>query len=157
MPFDVKAFSATKFEPRIETVEVDELKEFCKGDGPLEFKVRGLTGEELYRVRGAVDNNNNLAAVLEGLTSIVGKEKAAALRDYCGAGGKTPDEHVRRLEMLVIACVDPKIERPLAVKLAAAYPLVFNRLTDKILYLTGMGSEVGKSKGSGKTNASETH
>lgn len=156
MGFDIKKFDAAKLVQRTEEVEVEELKEFSKGDGPLLFKVRGLTGEELFRVKAAVDSNSNLAAVIDGLSSVVGKEKAEALRNVCGVGGMRPDEHVKRLEVLVLGCVDPVIERPIAVKLAAAYPTVFTRLTDKILALMGMGAEVGKRKGSGGKAASET-
>lgn len=152
--FDAKAFSRAKFEARVETVEVPEMSGFNKGEALL-WKVRGLTADEFYRVRGVAEKNNQVQALIEAAAGR-GAAQIEAIREAFGLAGDLHEEHVRRLEMLIIASVDPKVDRPMAVKFAGAFPVAFARLTDMILSLTGMGQILGKSKGSGETPVSET-
>lgn len=154
MGFDSKGFSRAKFAARTEVVEVPEMSEFNGGE-TLRWTVRGLSGDELYRVKGAAEKNDQLQAMIKAI-STDGAEQVAALREALGLAEDLHEEHVKRLEMLTIASVDPVIDRPMAVKFAGAYPVAFGRLTDVILKLTGMGAIAGKSKGSGETTASET-
>lgn len=154
MSFDAKAFSRAKFEARTATVEVPELAEYNAGS-PVPFVVRGLTGNELYHVKGAAERDGQVKALIDAVTGS-GKEQVKAIRDAFGLSDELHAEHVKRLEMLIVAAVDPTVDRPMAVKLAAAYPVAFGRLTDKILELTGMGQVPGKQKGSGETRASAT-
>lgn len=152
--FDVKAFNKAKFEARTEVVEVPELAEFNAGK-PVAWTVRGLTGDEFYKVRGAADKNAQVQALLEAVSG-KGLLQVEAIREAFGLAADLHEDHVKRLEMLIVASVDPPVDRPMAVKFAAAYPVAFARLTDKILVLTGMGQVSGKLKGSGETPASET-
>lgn len=154
MGFDVKSFSRAKFAARTEVVEVPEMAEFNNGN-TLNWTVRGLTGDELYRVKAAAERNEQLQAFVKAI-STSGVEQLTAIREALGLVEEMQEEHVKRLEMLIIASVDPEIDRPMAVKFAGAYPVAFGRLTDAILKLTGMGAVAGKSKGSGEKVASET-
>jgi hypothetical protein len=150
MGFNVNKFQNTKYIPRIEAVKVESLKEFF---GPKEkpvFKVRNLTGEELGKVNQAVQKNKNIAAVLDGLLSNVNKEKIEAIKSSIGADDRVPDDIARRLEMLQLGCVEPRVDLSLAKKLCTNYPIEFYDITNTITRLTGLGSELGKAKPSGK-------
>jgi hypothetical protein len=46
----------------------------------------------------------------------------------------------------VAGSVEPQIDREIAVRLFAAYPIVGYTLTNKILELTGMGPDLGKAQ-----------
>lgn len=133
---------------------VPELAEFNGGE-PVPFVVRGLTGEELFRVRGSVERDNQVKALIEAVAS-TGAGQVKAIREAFGLADELHEDHIKRLEMLILATVDPKIDRPMAVKLAAVHPVAFSRLTDKILVLTGLGQVAGKQKGSGETTESAT-
>lgn len=151
MSFDVNKFSGSQFKQRTEDVKVEALKEFFgKKDKPI-FKVRNLTGEELGRVNQAVSKNRNVAAILDGLLSNVDKEKIEAIKSSIGADSKIPDDIARRLEMIQLGCVDPKIDLSLAKKLCTNYPIEFYDITNTITRLTGLGSELGKARPSGRT------
>lgn len=154
MQFDAREFNRTKFAPRIERVKVPELQRFY-GSGEPVWEVRGLTGEEMSRVRTAGDAQRNILAVVDGLASANLKEQAAAIRELIGASDTLPEDYVRRIEILLLGSVEP-VERPVAVKLATVYPVTLHTLTDAILKLTGLGQEPGKSHGSGATQESAT-
>ena len=151
MSFDVNKFQNAKFTQRTEDVKLEALKDFFdKKDQPV-FKVRNLTGEELGRVNQAVQKHKNTAAVLDGLLSNIAKEQIEALKQTLGSTDKTPDDIARRLEMLTLGCIEPKLDMQLCVKLCKYFPIEFYDLTNTITRLTGLGSELGKLKPSGKT------
>ena len=91
--------------------------------------------EVLYGPGKSIDN------VIEALTN---NDQAQAVREMIGLTKGSPAEIVKRLEMLVLGSVVPKIELPLAVKLAEAFPIEFLTLTNKITALTGMGFDIVK-------------
>jgi hypothetical protein len=66
------------------------------------------------------------------------------MRGILGIGTDTPPDLVKRLEHLVFGSVAPEIDREIAVRLFAAYPVVAYQLTNKILELTGLGADPGK-------------
>lgn len=151
MSFDVKKFQNTKFIQRTEDVKVEALKSFFDEKEQPVFKVRNLSGEELGRVNQAVQKHKNTAAILDGLLSNIDKEKIEAIKASLGSTDKTPDDIARRLEMLILGCVDPKLDMQACVKLCKFFPIEFYDLTNTITRLTGLGSELGKPKPSGKT------
>lgn len=156
MTFDKKAFLKAQLEPRVEAVPVPDLKMFFGAGAETVWKVRGLTGHELGRVNEAKERNRNIEAILTALVSEKSDDKADAIRQLVGADGKTPDDIVRRLEMLVIGSVDPEVDHELAVRLCTYYPVEFYQLTQAITRLTGLGAEVKKkqmSSGPGQTSA----
>lgn len=157
MEFDQQAFARASFSPRTEVVKVPELVHFFRGDGDPAWTVRGLTGEELYRVKAAAETGATMRAMVEALSAGAGRERVAAIRSAFGLDeSTTPEEYAKRIEMLLLASVSPRVDRPTVVKLIAAFPATVATLTDAILRLTGLGQQPGKSSGSGETPASAT-
>lgn len=144
MSFDKKAFMKTQFEPRVESVPVPDLKLFFSdGTEPL-WKVRNLTGHELGKVNEAAERNKAIASIMDGIMSTDAKDKVDAIKAAIGLDDTTPTDIVRRQEMLVIASVDPVVDKEFSVKLCMHYPVEFFQLTQAITKLTGQGAEVKK-------------
>lgn len=152
---DLSKFARDQYQPRTESVAVPELAEY--GGEDCKWVVRGLTGAEFATVRAAVDKNKSLGALVEAISAGNKKETTEHLKDTLGLGcDGLPDEHVRQIEMLLIASVDPVVDRPTVVKMAAVFPIVITRLCGQILELTGLGQELGKQEDSGEKGASES-
>ncbi|MFW9899903.1 MAG: hypothetical protein ACFFDY_01290 [Candidatus Thorarchaeota archaeon] len=152
MGFDVNKFQNAKFIERIESVKMEVLRDYFDPKEDPIFKVRNLTGEELGRVNQAVQKNKNVAAILDGLLSNIDRDKIEAIKQTIGTSdAKVPDDIARRLEMIQLGSVDPKVDLSLAKKLCRCFPIEFYDLTNAITRLTGLGSELGKAKPSGKT------
>ena len=121
-----------------------------------EWRVRGLSAAELARSREAGERGENLKALVSAMAG--GGDKAKAIRDSLGlSDDEVPSDISRRIEMLTAGSVEPKLGselREVAVKLAETHATTFYELTNKILELTGSGSEPGKPKRSTKTPAS---
>ena len=153
---DLQKFMTAKMHLRTAEVAVPELAAFFKdGEKPV-WIVRGLTASELARTREAGENVEKLKSVVSALAGE--GDKAQAIREALGlSDDETPAEVSRRIEMLTHGSVSPEIkaQRDIAVKLAESYSITFYSLTNKIQELTGLGSEVGKPKGSTKSQKSE--
>jgi len=155
MGFDAKKFKRERFTPRTAEVPVPDLAEWF-GDGePAVWGVRGLTGQEVARAREvATRGAQNQAALLEAFSKRVPAEAVEAIRAWAGEGGK-PAAMTLKIEYLLIGSVSPDLSgdsgMEVALKLLEAFPAVFEFLTGKIIELTGLGSEPGKSKPSGGT------
>ncbi len=145
MSFDVDKFMGVQFVPRESKVNLPALASFFpEGSDPV-FVVRGLTGPEFARVQEAPKAYKRAEAIAEGLATGNKQEMIEAVRAAIGLGGTTPpDEAVKRIEMLVIGSVEPKLDRPAVVKFCSAFPIEFFQLTNAITILTGQGHEVGK-------------
>lgn len=155
MAFDERAFLKAKAEPRTARVPVAALAGFFEEGEEAVFTVRGISGAELARVNEAVAKNKNLAAIVQALASQTSDPEK--LKELMGLSTtKQPDEIVKRLEMLTIGAVEPKVSMDVAIKIAKAIPIEFYALTDRILRLTGEGAELGKPKPSGSELTSET-
>jgi len=154
MAFNSTAFNREKFTPRTALVEVPELASYYGEESPV-WAVRGLTGPELATVRAAGEKTSALNA-LAGALGGEAKEKLAAVQELFGLDHSLPADYERRIETLLAGSVE-KIDRPTAVKLGSAFPVVLYKLTDEILSLSGLGQQPGKSNGSGATPASATH
>lgn len=155
MAFDPKKFLKEKFIFRTEAVPVPDLREwFGEGDEPL-WVVRGLTGQELGKVKEAPSRYKKMSGILEGLMSAVSKEVVDSVKSAIGQGaGETPDDVAIRIDQLITASVDPKCTLDLAVRLCEVFPIEFYMLTNKITILTGQGQMPGKPKPSGETTGS---
>ncbi|UOF79456.1 hypothetical protein [Caudoviricetes sp.] len=141
MPFNPDKFLAAKLEPRREAVPVPALSGwFEEGEEPI-WTVRGLTSDELNL---AMEARARRASIENVIDAIAKNDQAQAVREMIGLTKGSPAEVVKRLEMLVMGSVSPKIELPVAVKLAEAFPIEFLTLTNKITSLTGMGFDIVK-------------
>jgi hypothetical protein len=153
MSFDAKKFKTGKFTTREGSVKVPGLAAFFpEGEEPV-WKVRGLTGPELGKINEAVERHKNIMAIVEGLVSTGAKEKAESVKKLVGLGDDTPADIVKRLDMLVIASVEPEVDEELAVKFCEKFPVEFFEITNEITKLTGQGYIVGKQEPSGETKA----
>lgn len=141
MPFNPDKFLAAKLAARQKVVPVPALSGwFDEGEEPI-WTVRGLSSNELNAALEAKQRRASIDNVIEALTN---NDQAQAVRAMIGLTKDSPAEIVKRLEMLVIGSVTPKIELPLAVKLAEAFPIEFLTLTNEITALTGMGYDLVK-------------
>lgn len=154
---DLQKFLNASLVQRQATVKVPELAEFFGEDRP-EWTVRALTAAELGRANESAERGaENLKALI---TAMAGEgDKAEAVRKAMGLSNKdVPADVSRRIEMLTLASVSPKIgseQRDVVVKLAENYPTTLYSLTNKILSLTGQGADLGKRKRSGKAVKSD--
>lgn len=142
MPFDAAAFERAEFKPRTAVVEVEALAAFFHGGEPARWTVRGLSASELHRAMEAGKRQGSVEAIVRAIAT--GGDQAQAVRKALGLSADTPGEIAKRLEMLVMGSVSPKVELPVAVKLAETFPVEFLSLTNEITELTGKGAELGK-------------
>ena len=154
--FDTKKFTQEKFTPRTHEVAVPDLKKWFKDEEKPVWKVRGLTGKELGRVKEAVSKNKSIAGIIEMLKSSKVTDQTQALESVFNLGSKnTPDNIAERIDQLIAGSIEPKCDTDLAIKLCERFPVEFYSITNKILELTGKGMEPGKPKGSGKQQTSK--
>lgn len=146
MSFDARGFMRAEFEARTETVFVPALEWWFAEADPV-FLVRGLTAAELARINEAADKQPAVESVIEALAD--DKAQSDAVREALGRGKAVPSDTAKRIEQMIIACVEPKMDRQLAVKLSETYPIEFFRITNKIVELTGRGMDLKKSLASG--------
>lgn len=135
---DLREFMRAKFEPRTKDILVPALAPWNNGVAPT-VTVRGLTGQELARVREAAEKHRNIGKLLEAMVGGSDKEKVAAMRTALGVGDDLPEDFAKRIEMLTIAAVAPVLDLEACLKLATSFPVEFYDLTNQITALTGMG------------------
>jgi hypothetical protein len=152
MGLDTKKLQSAKFSDRTSSLVIPpELIKAAGWKKSAKWVVRQLSGEELYEVRAAVDRNKNVEELIAQLVSGSAKEKAKAALETIGVGEQLPDDYVRRLNILRLGSVDPKVDHELAKFVALNFPTLFNCLTDRIQQLTGKGRTLGESSPSGPT------
>jgi hypothetical protein len=159
MGIDTKKFKTASFKDRTDEIKVEQLKLFFPQDEKPIWKIRAISGEEMYSVRAAVDRARNTEEVLSQLVSGSSKEKAEAALKALGLGDDLPEDYIRRLHILRFGSVDPNLKDDvegleMAKKVADAYPTLFNSLTDRIMAITGLG-KLGELKASIVTKKSK--
>lgn len=142
MPFNSARFQKAKLELRRETLDVPVLAAWFDEGEAAQWTVRGLTSAELHNAIEASKRNSSIDSIVKAISATGDQTKA--IRKALGLAGDTPGEIAKRLEMLVSGSVEPKVELPLAVKLAENFPIEFLLLTNSIISLTGQGADVGK-------------
>lgn len=154
MSFDRNKFINTKFIPREEIVPVPDMKDFFpEGEEPV-WKVRGLEGIEVARSNEAMERNRNVATILDGLLSNNDKEKISAVKQLIGVDEKVPNDIAKRIELLILGSIDPKVDLEFAKMICRVYPIEFYEITNKITLLTGRGHIPGKPEASGEIQKS---
>ncbi len=152
MTFDINKFRNVRSTPRTKEVEVPQLSSFFEADEKPVFKIRNLTGHEVAVCNEAVKTNSQLRAVVEKMVSDNAKEKAAAICESLGVSSdKTPDDLVRRINVLRLGSIEPEFVNEDAVRFASMFPIPFYNLTNHILNLTDSGADLGESNASGTT------
>lgn len=146
MTFDLERFRGASLAPRQATIPVPDLASFFGEGAEPVWIVRGLTGEEIARCNESNARYAMIAAAVQALANSAAAkaDTVDALQSLIGYGTDVPDDLAKRFDHLTFGSVQPTIDRALAVKLFAAYPIVAYTLTNKILELTGLGPDVGK-------------
>ncbi len=155
MGFDVQGFARATWVHRTQEVPVPELADyFAPGDPPV-FIVRGLSADELYKIRSAASRHKVLEGIAEGLAEGSKSGAARAIASALGGAETLDPATPRAMETLIAGCVEPPCDLDLARLLESKHGLIFMRLSDAIMTLTGQGGEVEKKAApSGKTKAS---
>lgn len=158
MPFDSRAFKATKFEDRTQGVPVPDLAAyFGEGEKPV-WTVRQLSGFEVGQAKQAQVKRRNREALLTVLErdGATAQEASVAFAELSKLGPAYKSGDIgERLEWLVMASVEPTCDLDMALKLCKAKPTVFYDLTTRILQLTGLGMQEAKPDSSIKMTGSE--
>ena len=142
MGFQAERFERAQFAPRRSSVPVEALADFF-GDGePAVWEVRGLSSAELHRALEAGKRQGSIEQIVRAIAA--SGDQAEAVRSALGLTKDTPGEIAKRLEMLVMGSESPKVELPVAVKLAEAFPIEFLSITNRITELTGQGFDLVK-------------
>lgn len=156
MGFDAGKFSSAKLAPRTQDVPVPDLAAWFGDDKPV-WTVRGLTGNEVAKARQASESRRRESAFAAALANGSKSELIAEVQAAIGRGDDVEPDLARRLEMLTLGSVEPACTLDVAVRLAEHFPTTFYQLTDRILQLTGLGSDVQKKqKRSTEMSASAT-
>lgn len=142
MAFNLEKFDATSFAVRTKSLPVPSLQHWFDEDEEAVWEIRNLTASELATANAAQQKNANVAIILEALSGSDKTEKVEELRTALGISTDVPGEIAKRLEMIVLGSINPKIPLNLAVKLAEHFPIEFYTITNEITQLTGMGSEI---------------
>lgn len=151
MAFDAKKFRQSSWEPRTEDVHVPMLADFFpEGEKPV-FKVRGLDGRELAKMRA--EGTEGRKKLVEAAAKIASGDHAAvaeALGDMEGDSTKTYMD----IFMVETGCIEPKLTRADVILLHRHRHTAFIVLGNAITRLSGEGSRLGESKRSGGTRKS---
>lgn len=142
MAFDATRFERAEFVARTKVVEVLALTDFFDENEKPEWVVRGLTSNELHRAMEAGKRQLSLESIVKAIAQA--GDQAEAVRKAIGLTSDTPGEMAKRMEMLVMGSITPKVELTTVVKLAEAFPIEFLTLTNVITELTGQGFDLVK-------------
>lgn len=155
MGFDLQGFQRAAWVHRTQEVPVAELSEFFTDGAPAVWLVRGLTADELYKIRSASSRQKTLEGIAEGLAEGSKSGAARAIKEALGSSGTLDPSTPKAMETLMAGCIDPPCDLDLARLMMDKHGLIFMRLSDAIMTLTGQGGVVEKKAApSGKTKAS---
>jgi hypothetical protein len=151
MSFDLQRFMQAQLALREKVVPVPGLADwFDEGSDPV-FRVRALSGEEIFRAADAKTRDIKLAAAVQAISGAADSAQfAESFRDLIG-GEDVPEEMRRRIEHLIYGLVEPKLDREGVLRLLAYWPTVGRTLHDAIYELIAQGPVLGKASGSIET------
>lgn len=144
MPFNTAAFLQAPWQHRTQEVPVPELQAFFGEGEPAVFVVRSLTANEIARANSASQAHRREAALAEALTAGSKGEIVSAVQAALGRGPDLDPDIPRRMEMLCAGCVSPPCDLELARHLQEHHGVILFNLSNIILSLTGLGSDVEK-------------
>lgn len=154
---DLKAFENAQFTERTKDVPVLQLAGFFKeGEKPI-WKIRCITGSEMFYAReAALKSQKGMAELIEEFTTgSLSEETTELLKSQIGLTVSTEKapihrDVVLRRHVLVYGSIPPCPEN-IAVKLSNEYGEVFQKITNELFGLYAEGNDPGELKGSGKT------
>jgi len=153
--FNAKDFMKAEFRPRTGEILLPALKGFfTNGAQPL-FKLRGLNAVEIANTNEAAITNQRKDNAIQAITDR--QEEIEIMREALGISVDIPYEIAKRIEQLIIASIEPKLERRVVLKLQEVYPIEFYQLTNEIIRLTGLGMDLKKPEPSGTEQISDQH
>lgn len=146
MTFDLERFRGASLAPRQASVPVPDLASFFEDGAEPAWVVRGLTGEEIARCNESNARHATIAAAVQALANSAAAkaDTVEAMQSLLGYGTDVPEDLAKRFDHLTYCSVSPVIDRALAVKLFAAYPMTAYVLSNKIIELTALGPDLGK-------------
>ena len=148
MNFDIKEFERLELKQKEEEFEANELRLLFPNipkDERIVIKIRALTGAEFYKVSEMHKPNQFALMLIKALEEGNINEGAEAIKEALNKADQNP-EYKFRIEVLVLGTVEPRFNHAQAVKLFQHFPVVAHRITERILELTGSGSELKKKK-----------
>jgi hypothetical protein len=157
MAFDTQAFAEATLSVRTDSVAVPELAAFF-GDGEdAVWRVRALSANDVQRAASAKERLTRESALIDAIAAGSREQMAEELARVLGRRAEDVEpETGRRMEILIAGSVEPVCNLEMAGRLAEHFPIPFITITNRILALTGQGSEVPKkSSGSGPTPVSK--
>lgn len=152
--FDQNKFLRAEFQPRMAGVQVPALQMFFAEGANPEFIVRSLTAIEMANAMEVAVKQKTLDTAIQAITSK--REEIDQMRETLGINDDMNTEVAKRIEQLIVGCVNPVLERQTVIKLAERFPIEFYLLTNEIVKLTGLGMDIKKPEPFGKTTVSET-
>jgi len=144
--FNGHRFSHADLKHRIQEVEVPALRAWfdnlAEDEVPV-LHIRGLSYEELARADlAATRGQQAIGQVIAILSEGKGEELEDTLRNIMGVGKDAPEQLIKRIQYLAMGCEEMNEES--AMKFSVHFSVEFGEITNKILALTGKGSEPGK-------------
>jgi len=155
MGFDTSRFMQQEFVPRTKAVPVPELKQWYDKGNKAVWVVRNLTGVEIGRANEIASKQSLSNDIIQGLLAANSKDTVDAVKALVGRTDNVPEDTAKRIEHLQLASVEPVCDLELALKLAKHFPVIFLKICNVILELSGQGASPGKSKPSGKIQKSK--
>lgn len=151
MSFDLQRFLSADLAPREDSVPAPELAAFFAEGEEAAFRVRGLTGEEMFRVADERRSGELKAAVAEALAGGQRAEVVDALKEAIGIGESVPEAMAVAISKVHFGLVEPRLERDQVVRLFSGVPTVAVRLMSAIDALSAQGPNLPKSQSSTPT------
>ena len=154
---DLKKFENAQFTERTKDIPVPQLACFFdKKEKPV-WKIRCITGSEMFYAReAAVKSQKGMAELIEEFTKgTISEETTELLKAQIGLTVNTEKapihrDVVLRRHVLVYGSIPPCPEN-IAVKLSNEYGEVFHKITNELFGLYAEGNDPGELKASGKT------
>ena len=144
MSFDLEKFNAAQITYVTKTIQVPELKAFFGKDEKPEWKVRNLTGIELFIANEAASVASKVKIMTEAIAKGTNEGLQEGLETLLNKNNDiVPEELVRRHKLLEFASIPP-FPANLCVKLAESKITTFTKITNAIIILTGDGADLGE-------------
>jgi hypothetical protein len=162
MGFDAQRFLGTPMDRPEQDFPVPALRGwFAEGEDPV-WPIRGLTANDLVRIRNAGAYQNREKALASALMTGDVAAISAATKNALGRGDDVEPDTASRIETICLGSRFPDLSdeqiRSMAVKLEHDYPFAFIAISNAITALSGQDPDPKKKPtSSSPTPASEVH